>query len=295
MRTRRFLCAITMQNHSLPVLSSDAGLYRYLEEIKKFPVLSEEQELDLVQKWYTTSDLSAAHVLVTSHLRLVAKIAMQYKGYGLPIIDLISEGNIGLMTAVKKFDPSHGTRLSTYAMWWIKAMIQDYILKSWSIVKFGTSAAHKKLFFNLRKVRNKLAHIHQGKLPDNENALIAKELDVSEQDVQDMKNELDNYDSSLNSTAYADDTAELIDLVADESNNQEAIILNKNALAFQRNKLNNALGTLNERERDIFIARRLAESPKKLEELSTQYGVSCERVRQIEEAAFKKIVALVNT
>lgn len=283
-----------MQYNSLPVLSSDAGLYRYLEEIKKFPVLTEEEELQLVQRWYTTSDLSAAHVLVTSHLRLVAKIAMQYKGYGLPMIDLISEGNIGLMTAVKKFDPNHGTRLSTYAMWWIKAMIQDYILKSWSIVKFGTSAAHKKLFFNLRKVRNKLAQIHQGKLPDNENALIAKELDVSEQDVQDMKNEFENYDSSLNSAAYADESNELIDLVADEATNQESIVLDRNALTFQRNKLHKALMSLNERERDIFESRRLSETPKKLEELSSKYGISCERVRQIEEASFKKIVALVN-
>lgn len=275
----------------MPVLSCDTGLMRYLEEVKKFPMLSEAEEADLADRWVRTQDREAAQKLITSHLRLVVKIAMQFRGYGLPMYDVISEGNIGLMTAVRKFDPSVGTRLSTYAMWWIKATIQNYILKSWSIVKIGTTAAHKKLFFNLRKIKSKLYHVHQGSVPSNENALIAKELDVSEDDVRDMSNAFDSYDSSLNDPLYSEDIGEQMDVIADNSANQEDSILEQNNVEYQRSKFGEAMMKLSDRERDIIALRKLQEKPDTLEDLSKKYNVSFERIRQIEEAAMKKLIA----
>lgn len=274
---------------NLPILSQDAGLVRYLEEIKKFPVLTETEENELALKWYNDGDIEAAQKLVTSHLRLVAKIAMQYRGYGLPMIDVISEGNIGLMTAVKKFDPRMGNRLSTYAMWWIKATIQDYVLKSWSMVKMGTSAAHKKLFFNLRKIKNKLFQANNGQVPANEIELIAKELDVSKEDVADMNARFTTHEASLNDQAYGDDEVEVIDTIAEPSESHEIQIIENDDFNYKKQKFANAMLTLNERERDIIQSRRLLEKPAKLEELSVKYGISAERVRQIEDRAFQKL------
>jgi RNA polymerase sigma-32 factor len=274
----------------LSTLTSENSLVRYFEEIKKFPILSESEEKNLAYRWVEHRDVKAAESLITSHLRLVAKIATQFRGYGLPMVDMISEGNIGLMTAVKKFNPDLGYRLSTYAMWWIKATIQNFILKSWSIVKFGTSAAHKKLFFNLRKIKNKLLQLHKGSVPANETALIARELDVSEDDVRDMSSGFDSYDTSLNDPVYEENQVEQLDLVADDSQNQETEVINKNYFNYQKDILNNAMHTLTERERDIIVLRRLEETPKTLDEISRKYSISCERVRQIEDAAMKKLI-----
>ncbi|MCE2993321.1 MAG: RNA polymerase factor sigma-32 [Alphaproteobacteria bacterium] len=283
-----------MSTNLLPVLSSEAGLYRYLEEIKKFPVLTKEEEEILSKAWFEKEDINAAHVLVTSHLRLVVKIAMQFKGYGLPVIDLISEGNIGLMTAVKKFNPTMGNRLSTYAMWWIKAMIQDFVLKSWSIVKLGTSALHKKLFFNLRKIKSKIYQANSGQIPFNESEIIAKELDVSKEDVDEMSYRFDHLEESLNDHAYGEEGAEVIDLIADNTDNQETQIMQSDEYSFRKKLLDIGLKSLNERERDIISARKLQDPPVKLDELSKIYGVSSERIRQIEERAFQKLVASAN-
>ncbi|MFI4983721.1 MAG: RNA polymerase sigma factor RpoH [Rickettsiales bacterium] len=278
------------ESFTLPILSQDAGLIRYLEEIKKFPMLSEEEELELAYRWYEKQDIEAAQKLVTSHLRLVAKIAMQFRGYGLPMIDVISEGNIGLMTAVKKFDPNRGFRLSTYSMWWVKAMIQDYILKSWSMVRMGTSAAHKKLFFNLRKIKSKLTNANQGTLPANHNELIAKELDVSEHDVAEMNLRMTGGDASLNARAYGeDDDVEVIDLVAEPSINPENEVIEQFDYDSRKAKFDRAMLTLNEREQDIIKLRKLSEEPVTLEDLSNKYGVSSERIRQIEEKALEKL------
>lgn len=278
-----------MKNINLPILSSESGLVRYLNEIRKFPMLTEKEEHDLAMRWYENNDIEAAQKLVTSHMRLVAKLAMQYKGYGLPMMDMISEGNIGLMVAVKKFDPNRGFRLSTYALWWIKAYIQDYILKSWSMVKIGTSAAHKKLFFNLRKIKSKILQANHGQIPYNEAELIAKELDVSKEDVIDMNDRFNDHDSSLNNTMYDDETHELIDLVAEESDNQEVVILEEQDTKYKMNKFNAALATLNEREQDIIRQRKLQDSPTTLDVLSKKYAISTERVRQIEERAMEKL------
>jgi len=276
----------------LPVLSQETGLHKYLEEIKRFPILSEEEELELAQKWYNSQDLSAAHILVTSHLRLVAKIAMQFRGYGLPIADIISEGNIGLMTAVKKFNPDLGHRLSTYAMWWIKATIQDYILKSWSLVKMGTSSAQKKLFFNLRKIKSRLLQANNGQILANEADLIAEELDVSKNDVIEMSSRFENYEDSLNVSDY-DDGVEAIDLVVEPSDNQEVLLLESDDYKHKKIKLDAALARLNDREREIILERKLSENPSKLEDLSKRFAVSSERIRQIEERAMQKIVSYV--
>ena len=280
---------INMTNSSLPVVSSEAGLSKYMDDIRKFPMLSEQEESDLANKWYFEQDINAAHILVTSHLRLVAKIAMQYKGYGLPMIDLISEGNIGLMTAVKKFDPTMGNRLATYAMWWIKAHIQDYILKSWSMVKMGTSANHKKLFFNLRKIKSKILQTNAGVAPHNEIALIAKELDVPESDVSEMNDRFTHYETSLNDSAYDDDAGEVIDLVAEPSDNQEIKLIESDEYNKRKEKFESAMLLLSERERDIIKVRRMSDTPKTLDELSSIYGVSSERIRQIEEKAMQKL------
>jgi RNA polymerase sigma-32 factor len=279
----------------LPVISQEAGLLRYLEEVKKFPVLTEKEEHDLAIKWYEQGDVEAAQKLVTSHLRLVVKMAMQFRGYGLPVVDIISEGNIGLMTAVKKFDPHKGYRLATYAMWWIKAQIQDYILKSWSLVKMGTSAAHKKLFFNLRKVKNKILHANKGQIPYNEIDLIANELELPKEDVAEMNERFTHHESSLNEHAYSDnEDTEVIDLIAEPSESHENSILEEQDLQYKRSRFYEALQTLNDREREIFLARRMSDPVIKLEELSKKYGVSNERIRQIEERSFQKIQEFVS-
>lgn len=279
----------------LPALTQESGLQKYLEEIKKFPMLSEQEEQELALKWYNSGDLVAAHKLVTSHLRLVAKIAMQFRGYGLPLIDIISEGNIGLMTAVKKFNPNLGYRLATYALWWIKANIQDYILKSWSMVKMGTSSAHKKLFFNLRKIKNRLLQANNGQVAANQSELIAKELDVSKEDVEEMSHRFDSYHDSLNDMAYGDDGVEVIDLVVEPSENQETLLLEANDYAHKKSKLDAAFTILNDREREIIKERRLRDRPMRLEELSTKFGVSSERIRQIEERAMQKLISHVES
>lgn len=281
-----------MKNNNLPVLSSESGLSRYLEEIKKLPMLTEEEEHALAVAWVENGDVIAAQKLVTSHLRLVAKLAQQYKGYGLPITDLISEGNVGLMIAVKKFDHTKGFRLATYAMWWIKAMIQDYILKSWSMVKFGTSATHKKLFFNLRKVRNKILHAHNGQMPHNEIELIAKELDVSQEDAQEMSDRFNQFESSLNDPSY-DDSLEMIDTLADDSPRHDLVIIEDSDYKYKKRKFDDAFLLLNDREKDIIQSRRLAENPETLDAIGKRYGVSTERVRQIEEQALKKLTKYV--
>lgn len=279
-----------MSNISLPILAQESNLIKYLSDIKKFPMLSDEEESELAWRWYKDGDIEAAQKLVTAHLRLVAKIAMQYRGYGLPMVDIISEGNIGLMIAVKKFNPNLGNRLSTYAMWWIKANIQDFILKSWSLVKMGTSAAQKKLFFNLKKIKNKILNANGGQIPANEEDIIAQELDVSKTMVREMNERFSNYESSLNNQAYDDDSSvELIDMVEEPSCNQEELILEQDDLRHKKNKLHKALEILNPRERDILFSRQLMNIPVKLEQLSKKYGISNERVRQIEQKAFQKL------
>jgi len=270
-------------NINLPILSQDANLVRYLSEIKQFPLLTESEEQELSRKWLENQDIIAAQKLVTSHLRYVAKIAMQYRGYGLPMIDLISEGNIGLMTAVKKYDPDRGFRLST-------ATIQDYILKSWSLLKIGTSAAQKKLFFNLKKIKTRLLQIHNGSVPANESEIIAEQLNLSTKDVDDMNTRISG-DASLNVKAHRgeESSVEMIDTIAEPSESHELTIINDNDLAFKRTKFQQALATLNEREQEIIYARRLQDTPVTLIKLGKKYGVSSERIRQIEEKALKKL------
>jgi len=280
----------SMSSISLPVLSQDAGLSRYLDEIKKFPMLSAQEEQDLAQKWHQEKDLEAAQKLVTSHLRLVAKIAQQFRGYGLPMTDMISEGNVGLMIAVKKFDPNKGFRLATYAMWWIRATIQDYILKSWSMVKIGTSAAHKKLFFNLRKMKNRLFNIHNGQIPANANDIIAKDLDLSKEEVSEMDMRMSGGDIYLNShTSSDDDSGEIIDVIASPGESHEVTILENQEYNYKKDKFNQALQKLTQREQEILFERRLKDDPTTLEVLGARYGVSSERIRQIEEKAIKRL------
>ncbi len=280
----------SMSSISLPVLSQDVGLSRYLDEIKKFPMLSAQEEQDLAQKWHQEKDLEAAQKLVTSHLRLVAKIAQQFRGYGLPMTDMISEGNVGLMIAVKKFDPNKGFRLATYAMWWIRATIQDYILKSWSMVKIGTSAAHKKLFFNLRKMKNRLFNIHNGQIPANANDIIAKDLDLSKEEVSEMDMRMSGGDIYLNShTSSDDDSGEIIDVIASPWDSHEVTILENQEYNYKKDKFNQALQKLTQREQEILLERRLKDDPTTLEVLGARYGVSSERIRQIEEKAMKRL------
>jgi len=283
-----------MKSYNVPMLTQDAGFARYLEEIKQFPILTEVEELALARSWYYDQDVIAAQKLVTSHLRLVAKLAQQYKGYGLSMTDIISEGNVGLMIAVKKFDPNKGFRLATYAMWWIKAMIQDYILKSWSLVKIGTSATHKKLFFNLRKIKNKLTQANNGRPPFNEIELIAKELEVPQADVREMNERFTLQESSLNEYVNEDGGDELINTITDNTDGtHEDAIFEAQEYNIKRNRFNNALEKLNERERDILSKRKLSETPETLESLSKKYLVSTERIRQIEEQAINKVKKLV--
>jgi RNA polymerase sigma-32 factor len=280
---------------SLPLLTAEGGLSRYLEEIRRFPMLEPQEEYMLAKSWREHGDRTAAHRLVTSHLRLVAKIAMGYRGYGLPISEVISEGNVGLMQAVKRFEPEKGFRLATYAMWWIKAAIQEYILRSWSLVKMGTTANQKKLFFNLRKAKSKISALEEGDLRPEQVQIIAKRLGVTEQDVIDMNRRLGG-DVSLNAPIREDgDSGEWQDWLVDESSSQEARLVASEESDNRRKALGEALDVLNERERRIFEARRLVDEPITLEELADEFGVSRERVRQIEVRAFEKVQKAVKT
>ena len=270
-------------------VAPEGNLSRYLQEIRKFPMLAPEEELALSKRWRDQEDQAAAHKLVTSHLRLVAKIAMGYRGYGLPVGELISEGNVGMMQAVKRFDPDRGFRLATYAMWWIRAAIQEYILHSWSLVKMGTTAAQKKLFFNLRRLKGQMQAIEDGDLHPEQVAKIARVLDVPEQDVVSMNRRLAAPDNSLNAPVRADSEGEWQDWLVDDSENQEVVMADREELTGRRALLDVALKTLNERERHILIERRLKDNPTTLEELSQQYNISRERVRQIEVRAFEKL------
>ncbi|MBU2582828.1 MAG: RNA polymerase sigma factor RpoH [Alphaproteobacteria bacterium] len=286
-----------MATKSLPTVGSGSvGLSRYLDEIRKFPMLEPNEEYMLAKSWQEHEDSEAAHKLVTSHLRLVARIAMGYRGYGLPIGEVISEGNVGLMQAVKRFDPEKGFRLATYAMWWIRASIQEYILRSWSLVKMGTTAAQKKLFFNLRRAKSQMQALEEGDLRPDQVAAIAKKLGVPEADVVSMNRRLGG-DSSLNAPLRADAESggEWQDWLVDDTPDQEEQLVESEELVRRREYLASALETLNERERRIFEARRLAEDPLTLEDLSTEFGVSRERIRQIEVRAFEKVQEAVQS
>ena len=276
------------QISNLPV-PSIGGLSVYLAQIKKFPMLDAEEEYMLAKNWKENGNLKAAHKLVTSHLRLVAKIAMGYRGYGLPVNELISEGNIGLMQAVKKFDPDKGFRLATYAMWWIKASIQEYVLRSWSLVKMGTTTAQKKLFFNLKKLKNQIAPGQDGDLKDEQVNEISKRLDVESHEVVNMNRRMMGQEKSLNDPIKSGETDEWQDWLVDDSLDQELVISQKQEYDDKKELLDSAMKILNEREKKIIIARRLSEEPKTLEELSKTYKISRERIRQIETKAFEKL------
>ena len=271
-------------------MAPEGNLSRYLQDIRKFPMLQPEEELELARRWRETEDEQAAHRLVTSHLRLVAKIAMGYRGYGLPIGEVISEGNVGLMQAVKRFEPEKGFRLATYAMWWIKASIQEYILRSWSLVKMGTTANQKKLFFNLRKAKSQISALDEGDLRPDQVKIIATRLGVAEHEVVEMNRRLGG-DASLNAPIRSDGDGdgEWQDWLADDSASQENVLVEQEQAENRHRALRDALSVLNERERRIFEARRLADDPVTLEDLSTEFAVSRERVRQIEVRAFEKV------
>ena len=274
---------------ALPILTAESGLSRYLEEIRRFPMLEPQQEYMLAKSWREHGDRDAAHKLVTSHLRLVAKIAMGYRGYGLPISEIVSEGNVGLMQAVKRFEPEKGFRLATYAMWWIKAAIQEYILRSWSLVKMGTTANQKKLFFNLRKAKSKISALEEGDLRPDQVKVIAKRLGVTERDVVDMNRRLGG-DVSLNAPIREEgDSGEWQDWLVDDTTDQETRLAESEQANNRRKALGDALTVLNDRERRIFEARRLADDPVTLEDLASEFAVSRERVRQIEVRAFEKV------
>jgi RNA polymerase sigma-32 factor len=278
---------------ALPMISAESGLTRYLAEIRRFPMLEPQEEYMLAKNWREQGDRDAAHRLVTSHLRLVAKIAMGYRGYGLPIGEVISEGNVGLMQAVKRFEPEKGFRLATYAMWWIRASIQEYILRSWSLVKMGTTANQKKLFFNLRKAKSKISALEEGDMRPDQVKLIAKRLGVTTQDVIDMNRRLGG-DASLNAPIRDDGEAgEWQDWLVDHAPTQEAVMAEHEELDHRRQALNGAIGVLNAREKRIFEARRLSDDPMTLEDLASEFGVSRERVRQIEVRAFEKVQTAV--
>ncbi len=278
-----------MAQTNLPTLSSDSGLTRYLQDIRKYPMLEPNEEFMLAKRYKEHEDRAAAQKMITSHLRLVAKIAMGYRGYGLPISEVISEGNVGLMQAVKRFDPDKGFRLATYAMWWIMASIQEYVLRSWSLVKIGTTAAQKRLFFNLRKVKSQIAAIDDGALHPDQVTQIATTLKVSEADVISMNQRLSG-DASLNAPMRSDEgTSQWQDWLVDETPDQETILGENEEFSERMSMVNNAMDVLNDRERAIFVARRLKEDPLTLEELAQEYGVSRERIRQIEVRAFEKV------
>jgi RNA polymerase sigma-32 factor len=274
---------------SVPTLSADGNLQRYLSEIRKFPMLAADEEYMLAKRWKEHGDVDAVHKMVTSHLRLVAKIAMGYRGYGLPIAELISEGNVGMMQAVKRFEPEKGFRLSTYAMWWIRASIQEYILYSWSLVKMGTTAAQKKLFFNLRRLKGQIKEIDDGDLAPESVKQIATTLAVSEDDVVQMNRRMSGGDQSLNAPMRQDGEAEWQDWLVDDSDTQDIVVAEADELDHRRSMLEAAMATLTERERHIFTERRLRDDPVTLEDLSNDFGVSRERVRQIEVRAFEKV------
>ena len=273
----------------IPSISNEGNLASYMEQIKKFPLLEAKEEYMLAKAWKNQGDVKAAHKLVTSHLRLVAKIASGYRGYGLPLSDLISEGNIGMMHAVKRFEPEKGFRLATYAMWWIKASIQEYILRSWSLVKIGTTAAQKKLFFNLKKIKSKISAIEDGDLTPDQVDKIATELSVPHKEVISMNRRISGSDYSLNSPVTDDSSGEWQDWLEDDTQNQEASFADTEEYLIKKNILSDSLEYLNERERDIISERQLSENPLTLEELSNRYGVSRERIRQIEAKAFEKL------
>jgi len=278
-----------MSSRALPVLAGEGGLSRYLAEIRKFPLLAPEEEYMLAKRWKEHEDPDAAKRLVTSHLRLVAKIAMGYRGYGLPVSEIVAEGNVGLMQAVKRFDPERGFRLATYAMWWIRASIQEFILRSWSLVKIGTTSDQKKLFFNLRKAKNKISAIEDGDLTPEHLAKLADQLGVAESEVVNMNRRLSAPDSSLNAPLRADSESEWQDWLPDETLDQETRMAETQEVDERRELLNAALGELPEREREIIRARRLQDEPATLEELSQKFGISRERVRQIEVRAFDRL------
>ena len=272
-----------------PIVTAESGIGHYLEEIRRFPMLDPQEEYTLAKRWREDGDRDAAHKLVTSHLRLVAKIAKSYRGYGLPIADIVSEGHVGLMQAVERFEPEKGFRFTTYAVWWIKAAIQEYILRSWSLVRLGTTANHKKVFFHLREAKNKIFALDEGDMRPDQVKLIAKRLGVTEQHVIDMNRRLGG-DASLNAPIREDsDSAEWQDWLVDESPDQETMLAARDEFDNRRKALSDALGVLNERDRRIFEGRRLAEDPITLAELADEFGVSRERVRQIEVRAFEKV------
>jgi RNA polymerase sigma-32 factor len=276
---------------ALPTPSFDGGLSKYLVEIRKYPMLEPEQEAAYARRWHEHRDSDAAFRLVTSHLRLVAKIAMRYRGYGLPISEIVSEGNVGLMQAVKRFDPDRGVRLSTYAMWWIKATIQEYILRSWSLVKIAASTSQKKLFFKLRRAKSAISALQDGDLLPEQAKLIAERLQVAEREVVEMDRRLRG-DVSLNAPVHDDaGTEQIQDWIADPSETQETILADRTEANYHQRILQDALCALNPRERQIFVARRLSDEPAKLEELAIEHGISRERVRQIEQRAFEKVKA----
>ena len=278
-----------MARSNLSIIGSEGNLSRYLQEIRKFPMLEQDEEFMLAKSWQEHEDSESAHKLVTSHLRLVAKIAMGYRGYGLPVSELISEGNVGMMQAVKRFDPDRGFRLATYAMWWIRAAIQEYILHSWSLVKMGTTAAQKKLFFNLRKLKGQIRAIEEGDMAPEQVTYIADTLGVPENDVVQMNRRLAAPDHSLNAPLRIDGDGEWQDWLVDEGESQENLLAESEELGKRRALLVSAMENLNERERHILEERRLKEDPTTLEELSQEYGISRERVRQIEVRAFEKL------
>jgi len=280
---------------SIPSIGSDTSLSRYLQEIRKFPMLEPDEEFMLAKAWREHGNTKSAERLVTSHLRLVAKIAMGYRGYGLPLSELISEGNVGMMQAVKRFDPDRGFRLATYAMWWIRAAIQEYILHSWSLVKMGTTAAQKKLFFNLRRLKGQMQAIDDGDLSPEHVTAIATKLDVPEQDVVQMNRRLATPDHSLNAPLRVDGEGEWQDWLIDETESHEIQLAERDELGKRKRLLQAAMGTLNPRERHILSERRLRDNPTTLEDLSQQYGISRERVRQIEVRAFEKLQKSIRT
>ena len=275
-------------NYNLPTLSNESGLSAYLAQIKKFPMLDAEEEYMLAKNWKTTGNLKSAEKLVTSHLRLVAKIAMGYKGYGMPVNEMISEGNVGLMKAVKKFEPEKGFRLATYAMWWIKASIQEYILRSWSLVKIGTTTAQKKLFFNLKKLKNQIAPRSEGDLREEHVTEIAKKLDVNKDEVVSMNRRLSGKEHSLNAP-IGQDGDEWQDWVVDKEMDQELKFAQKEEMNQRKDLLKDSIKILNDREKEILYARRLNDKPTTLENLSKKYKISRERIRQIENKAFEKV------
>ena len=278
-----------MINNMIPAISNEGNLSSYMRQIKKFPLLEAKNEYMLAKAWKEQGDVKAAHKLVTSHLRLVAKIASGYRGYGLPLSDLISEGNIGMMHAVKRFEPEKGFRLATYAMWWIKASIQEYILRSWSLVKIGTTAAQKKLFFNLKKIKSKISALDEGDLTPEQVDKISTELSVPKKEVISMNRRISGSDYSLNAPITKDGEGEWQDWLEDETQNQEASFADTEEYLLKKNIMDDALKVLSDREKDIICERQLNEKPLTLEDLSIRYGVSRERIRQIESKAFEKL------